>query len=199
MKRTFDLIFSLVGLIFLAPVLLIIGMLVRFNLGSPILFRQKRPGLNGQIFEMIKFRTMTDETDENGCLLSNKYRLTKLGRFLRKSSMDELPELWNVLKGQMSIVGPRPLKVEYLELYNEHQKKRHHVKPGITGWAQINGRNSISWEERFDLDVWYVANQSTLLDLKILILTVLKVIKRDGVEHKVDEVAGRFKGNINSE
>lgn len=194
MKRLFDFICSLLLLIvFLLPIC-IIAILVRFQLGSPILFNQKRPGQYEQPFLLHKFRTMTDKKDENGDLLPDNLRLTSLGRFLRKYSLDELPQLTNVLKGDISLVGPRPLLMEYLELYTEEQAKRHLVKPGITGWAQVNGRNHISWEEKFRLDVWYVENKSFLLDLKILFMTVSKVLKSEGIQQSGFDTAEKFKG-----
>ena len=195
MKRLFDLILSLIGLFFLLPVIVLIVLLVRLRIGSPIFFKQARPGLNGDIFNIYKFRTMTNECDKNGVLLSDKDRLTKVGKFLRSTSLDELPGLWCVLKGDMSLVGPRPLLVEYLPLYSEKQSRRHEVKPGITGWAQVNGRNAISWDEKFDLDVWYVDNQSFWLDIKILWLTVKKVIVRDGISSQDDVTMPVFKGS----
>jgi len=195
MKRLFDLISSFIGLLFLLPVIILIVLLVRFKIGSPIFFKQARPGLNGEIFNMYKFRSMTNECDKNGVLLSDKDRLTKFGKFLRSTSLDELPGLWCVLKGDMSLVGPRPLLVEYLPLYSEKQSRRHEVKPGITGWAQVNGRNAISWDEKFELDVWYVDNQSFWLDIKILWLTVKKVIVRDGISAKNQVTMPKFKGS----
>jgi lipopolysaccharide/colanic/teichoic acid biosynthesis glycosyltransferase len=196
MKRLFDLISSFVGLLFLLPVIVLIVLLVRLKIGSPIFFKQRRPGLNGEIFNMVKFRTMTNERDKNGNLLSDEIRLTKFGKFLRSTSLDELPGLWNVLKGDMSLVGPRPLLVEYLPLYSEKQSRRHEVRPGITGWAQVNGRNAISWDEKFELDVWYVGNQSIWLDVKILWLTVKKVIRREGVNKDGHATTEYFKGNL---
>ena len=196
-KRFFDISISFLLLFLFFPLLVILYISIYLLLGKPVLFKQNRPGLESKIFKLYKFRTMTDERNLNGELLSNKERTTPFGNFLRKSSLDELPSLINVLKGEMSLVGPRPLKIEYLELYNEVQKTRHDVRPGITGWAQVNGRNSASWEKRFSMDVWYVENQSLLLDIKILLFTFVKVIKRDGVEHPMDEVAGRFKGEGN--
>ena len=196
MKRLFDLILSFVGLLFLLPVIILIVLLVRLKIGSPIFFKQGRPGLNGEIFNMVKFRTMTNERDKNGNLLSDEIRLTKFGKFLRSTSLDELPGLWNVLKGDMSLVGPRPLLVEYLPLYSEKQSRRHDVRPGITGWAQANGRNAISWDEKFELDVWYVDNQSIWLDVKILWLTVKKVIRREGVSKDGHVTTEYFKGNL---
>ena len=180
-KRVLDIAGSLFGLIVLSPVLIIVALLIRWKLGSPIFFRQQRPGLHGKPFEMLKFRTMTDAKDENGNLLSDEKRLTWLGKFLRKTSLDEFPELWNVLKGDMSLVGPRPLLMQYLPLYSEEQAKRHNVRPGVTGWAQINGRNAIRWEQKFEYDIWYVNHQSFWLDVKILFLTVWKIIRRDGI------------------
>jgi sugar transferase EpsL len=194
-KRIFDILVSIFALICLLPIILVISLLIIADMGMPVLFTQVRPGLNGNLFRIIKFRTMSNERGSDGELLTNSQRTTNLGLKLRNSSLDELPELWNVLKGEMSLVGPRPLKESYLELYNNHQKKRHSARPGITGWAQINGRNTLSWEDRFDLDVWYVENQNLWLDIKILFLTVIKVLKKDGVEHPLDEVQGRFTGN----
>jgi undecaprenyl phosphate N,N'-diacetylbacillosamine 1-phosphate transferase len=181
LKRKMDFILSLIAILVLSPVLLIVAILVRVKLGSPILFKQKRPGLNEGIFMMYKFRTMTDETDGNGVLLPDSVRLTKFGRFLRSTSLDELPELFNIFKGDMSIIGPRPLLVQYLSLYNEHQKRRHEVRPGLSGLAQVNGRNAISWEEKFDLDIEYVNNVSFIGDWKIIILTIKKVFVREGI------------------
>jgi len=196
MKRLFDLISSFIGLLFLLPVIILVAALVRLKLGSAIFFKQARPGLNGEIFNMYKFRTMTVECDKNGVLLSDKDRLTKFGKFLRSTSLDELPGLWCVLKGDMSLVGPRPLLVEYLSLYSEKQSRRHEVKPGITGWAQVNGRNAISWDKKFDLDVWYVDNQSIWLDIKILWMTVKKVIMRDGISQNNHVSMDKFKGSL---
>jgi lipopolysaccharide/colanic/teichoic acid biosynthesis glycosyltransferase len=181
-KRVLDFLFSLFLLIVFLPILVIISILIKFKLGSPILFTHTRPGLNGKPFKMIKFRTMTNGKDDQGNLLTNHRRRTKFGDFLRKASIDELPELINVLKGDMSIVGPRPLELRYMEYYTEYQNQRHNVKPGITGWAQVNGRNTISWEEKFEHDIWYVNNISFFLDLKIIVLTVFKVLSRKGVD-----------------
>ena len=167
--------------------------MVRFKFGSPVLFKQPRPGLNEKVFNMIKFRSMTMENDASGIMLSDSDRLTRFGEFLRSTSLDELPSLWAVLKGEMSLVGPRPLLVEYLPLYSKKQSRRHEVNPGITGWAQVNGRNAISWDEKFDLDVWYVENQSIWLDIKILFLTIKKVIVRDGISAKGDATMPPFK------
>ena len=176
-KRLLDIIISFTALVILSPVLLIVAVLVRIKLGSPVIFHQDRPGYQEKVFKLCKFRSMTDERDAEGNLLPDEVRLTKFGKMLRATSLDELPELWNILKGDMSLIGPRPLLVKYLPLYNEFQKHRHDVKPGLTGWAQVNGRNSISWEERFEMDVYYVNNQSFLLDLKILFKTVAVVFK----------------------
>jgi lipopolysaccharide/colanic/teichoic acid biosynthesis glycosyltransferase len=174
----------------------LLSLLVRLKIGSPIFFKQARPGLNGEIFNMYKLRTMTDESGQNRVLLSDKDRLTKFGEFLRSTSLDELPGLWSVLKGDMSLVGPRPLLIEYLPLYSEKQSRRHEVKPGITGWAQVNGRNAISWDEKFDLDIWYVDNQSIWLDIKVLWMTVKKVIMRDGISQNNHVTMDKFKGSL---
>ena len=194
LKRLFDIIASALGLIILSPIIAIVAWQIKRKLGSPVLFRQTRPGKDGKPFEMIKFRTMKDAYDENGNPLPNELRFTPFGNFLRSTSLDELPELWNVLKGDMSLVGPRPLLVEYLPLYNEHQARRHEVRPGITGWAQVNGRNAISWEQKFDFDVWYVNNQSFWLDLKVLFLTIKKVFVREGVNNSESVTMPKFKG-----
>src|SRR5690554_4455062 len=194
LKRLFDIVAGGLGLLLLAPLLLAIGLLVRRKLGAPILFRQTRPGLNGKPFEMIKFRTMLDATDKHGNPLPDEQRMTPFGSFLRATSLDELPELWNVLKGDMSLVGPRPLLMEYLPLYSKEQFRRHEVRPGVTGWAQVNGRNAISWEDKFKLDVWYVDNQSFWLDLKILFLTVKKVLVRDGISGEGEVTMSKFTG-----
>jgi undecaprenyl phosphate N,N'-diacetylbacillosamine 1-phosphate transferase len=196
-KRPMDFILSLCAIVVLAPVLLIIAILVRINLGSPVLFKQKRPGLNEKIFTLYKFRTMTDERDENGELLPNHLRLTKFGRILRATSLDELPELFNILRGDMSIVGPRPLLIEYLPLYNENQKHRHDVRPGLTGLAQVNGRNAISWEEKFDYDIKYIKNISFYLDIKLIVLTFLKVFRREGINKSKFVTMEKFKGTVN--
>jgi lipopolysaccharide/colanic/teichoic acid biosynthesis glycosyltransferase len=195
MKRIFDLFASLLALILFSPIVALVAWKIRKNLGSPVLFKQKRPGLNGKVFEMLKFRSMRDAVDSQGNTLPDSERLTPFGEKLRSSSLDELPGLWNVLKGDMSLVGPRPLLVEYLPLYNQEQAKRHNVRPGITGWAQVNGRNAISWEEKFKLDVWYVENQSLWLDIKILFLTIYKIFKKENIEHSVAEELARFKGS----
>ncbi len=197
MKRVFDLVVILFGFLFLLPVIILIAILVRLKIGSPVFFKQTRPGLNGEIFNIYKFRTMTNKRDKNGVLKPDSVRLTKFGKFLRLTSLDELPSLWNVLKGDMNIVGPRPLLVEYLPLYSEKQSRRHEVRPGITGWAQVNGRNAISWDEKFDLDLWYVENQSIWLDIKILWLTVKKVILREGISANNEATMSRFNGDHN--
>lgn len=194
-KRPFDFFMALFALIILFPVLLMVAVLVRFRLGSPILFKQVRPGIYGQPFMIMKFRTMTDERDENGDLLPDDVRLTAFGKFLRSTSLDELPELINVLRGDMSLVGPRPLLTQYLDRYSYEQARRHDVKPGITGWAQINGRNAISWEDRFKLDIWYVDNLSPWLDIKIIIMTVAKVIKRADITEEGQATMTEFYGN----
>jgi len=195
LKRLFDIFVSLFALLLLSPLLYIVSRKVAKNLGSPVLFRQKRPGLNGKVFEMTKFRSMKDAVDDEGTPLPDSERLTIFGGKLRSTSLDELPGLWSVLKGDMSLVGPRPLLVEYLPLYSSEQAKRHNVRPGITGWAQVNGRNAISWEQKFKLDVWYVENQSFWLDIKILFLTIKKVIVRDGITADGSLTAKAFKGN----
>ena len=195
MKRLLDFIAALLGLIALALPLLLLMALIRRRLGSPVFFRQTRPGLHGQPFEMVKFRTMTDTRGPDGALLPDAERLTPFGRFLRSTSLDELPELWNVLKGDMSLVGPRPLLMEYLPLYSPEQARRHAVRPGVTGWAQVNGRNAISWEEKCALDTWYVDHQSLLLDMKILWLTVKKVLVREGISAAGEATMGKFTGS----
>ncbi|MCC6200877.1 MAG: sugar transferase [Moraxellaceae bacterium] len=194
-KRTFDFLASASALVVLSPVLLGVAWLVRKNLGSPVLFRQVRPGLNGKPFEMIKFRTMLDAVDEQGNVLPDDVRLTAFGRFLRSTSLDELPGLWCVVTGDMSLVGPRPLLMSYLPLYSSVQARRHEVGPVITGWAQVNGRNAISWEEKFKLDVWYVDNQSLLLDIKILFMTVAKVFRRSGINADGEATMTAFTGS----
>ena len=195
-KRLFDLILSLMAILILSPVLIIITLLVRIKLGSPILFKQERPGLNGKIFKMYKFRTMTSEVDEEGNLLPDEVRLTSFGQLLRSTSLDELPELFNIFKGDMSIVGPRPLLVKYLPLYNDVQKHRHDVRPGLTGFAQVNGRNAISWEDKFKYDVEYTKNVTFMNDFKIIFETILKVIKRDGISSETSVTMEEFKGNV---
>jgi lipopolysaccharide/colanic/teichoic acid biosynthesis glycosyltransferase len=195
MKRTFDLIISLLGLIIFSPIIiaLSVGLFIA-NKGNPFYF-QKRPGKNEKLFSIIKFKTMNNKKNSDGTLKSDADRLTYFGRIVRKTSLDEIPQLINVLKGDMSIIGPRPLLPEYLPLYNKAQKKRHNIRPGITGWAQINGRNAISWKKKFELDVWYVNNQSMFLDLKILLLTIKKVIKSDGISQKNQATVKPFNGN----
>lgn len=193
-KRLFDFTAALFGLLVLLPVLIIVAYLVRTKLGSPIFFTQVRPGLNGKPFKMVKFRTMLDAYDAQGNPLPNEQRFTKFGNLLRATSLDELPELWNVLKGDMSLVGPRPLLMEYLPLYNAEQARRHDARPGITGWAQINGRNAISWEQKFEYDVWYVDNQNFWLDFKILLLTVKKVFVREGINADENVTMQKFAG-----
>ena len=193
MKRIFDIVLVLFSIPILIPIYILVALMVRFKFGSPVLFKQPRPGLNEKVFNMIKFRSMTMENDTSGIMLSDSDRLTRFGEFLRSTSLDELPSLWAVLKGEMSLVGPRPLLVEYLPLYSKKQSRRHEVKPGITGWAQVNGRNAISWDEKFDLDVWYVDNQSIWLDIKILCLTIKKVIVRDGISAQGDATMPPFK------
>ncbi len=196
MKRLFDMVVSAMALVVFSPLLLFIAWRVRRKMGSPVLFRQVRPGLHGKPFEMVKFRTMRDAVDSQGNLLPDAERLTSFGNFLRASSLDELPELWNVLKGEMSLVGPRPLLMEYLPLYSAEQARRHEVRPGVTGWAQVNGRNALSWEEKFKLDVWYVDNRSFWLDLKILFLTVKKVLVKEGISAQGEATMSKFTGNV---
>lgn len=195
MKRLLDIIIASIALILLSPLYAYVAYKVKKNLGSPVLFRQVRPGLNGKPFEMIKFRTMKDAVDEQGNPLPDSERLTPFGKMLRSTSLDEMPELWNVIKGDMSVVGPRPLLMEYLPLYNEEQAKRHNVRPGMTGHAQVNGRNAISWEEKFKLDTWYVENQSTVLDFKIMLKTVQKVIAKDDISAEGEATMTRFTGS----
>ena len=194
-KPAIDFVLALVGFLFLSPVFVLVAIGLFFaNDGKPFFF-QLRPGKDGKIFKIIKFKTMTDKKDENGNLLPDADRLTKIGSFVRKTSLDEIPQLLNVIKGDMSLVGPRPLLPKYLELYNDFQRRRNEVKPGITGWAQVNGRNSISWEKKFEYDVWYVDNVSFLLDIKILIMTVLKVVKSEGINEQGQATSEEFKGN----
>lgn len=195
LKRLFDIFASACGLFLLSPVILVVAWQIRRKLGSPVLFRQVRPGLSGKPFEMIKFRTMRDAVDGNGNPLPDAERMTPFGSFLRSSSLDELPELWNVLKGDMSLVGPRPLLMEYLPLYSAEQYRRHEARPGVTGWAQVNGRNALSWEEKFKLDVWYVDHQSLWLDVKIIFLTVKKVLVREGISAEGEATMGKFRGS----
>lgn len=199
-KRLLDLGMVLLALTLLWPVLLCLTMLVRLKLGAPVFFRQTRPGLHGRSFQLIKFRTMRDAFDAQGKPLPDAERLTRFGRWLRATSLDELPELWNVLKGEMSLVGPRPLLMEYLPLYSVEQARRHEVKPGITGWAQVNGRNALSWEEKFELDLWYVEHQSLWLDVKIIVLTIKKVLMREGISADGEATMPRFTGSqVNSD
>ena len=195
MKRLFDIVVALVALLLLSPVFAIVAVLVRTKLGKPVLFRQSRPGLHGKPFTLLKFRTMTDAVDASGSPLSDADRMTSLGNFLRRSSLDELPELYNVLRGDMSLVGPRPLLIEYLPLYTREQARRHEVPPGLTGWAQVNGRNAISWDQKFALDVWYVDHSSMLLDLKILWLTLRQVFTRHGINAEGEVTMPKFTGN----
>lgn len=195
LKLVFDKILALFLIILFSPIYLIVSILIYKKMGSPILFRQKRPGYKKKIFGIYKFRTMTNEKDEFGNLLPDEKRLVGIGKFIRSTSLDELPQLFNVLKGEMSFVGPRPLLIEYLDLYNDKQKRRHDVKPGITGWAQVNGRNAISWEQKFDYDVWYVDNQSFWLDMKILWMTFLKVIKRSDISSNTSATMEKFTGS----
>lgn len=193
-KRILDIISSLLAIIILLPLLAVTAVLVKTKLGSPVLFKQERPGKDEKIFTLMKFRTMTDERDENGELLPDEVRLTKFGKFLRSTSIDELPELFNILKGDMSVIGPRPLLVEYIPRYNEHQHRRHEVRPGLSGWAQVNGRNTVSWEDKFDMDVHYVDNYSFAMDVKILFMTVLNVLKKEGISSETSATMEVFMG-----
>ncbi|HHW1955884.1 TPA: sugar transferase [Pseudomonas aeruginosa] len=197
-KRLFDIVASLLGLLLLSPVILFVAWQIRRKLGKPVLFRQVRPGVGGHPFEMIKFRTMRDAVDANGNALPDVERMTPFGNFLRSTSLDELPELWNVLKGGMSLVGPRPLLMEYLPLYSVEQYRRHELRPGVTGWAQVNGRNALSWEEKFELDVWYVDNRSFWLDLKIILMTLKKVFVREGISADGEATMSKFTGSEKS-
>ena len=194
-KRILDFILSLIGLVLLSPILMVISILLAIANNGNLFFFQKRPGFNERIFTIIKFKTMNDKTDASGKLLADKNRLTAIGNFVRKTSLDEIPQLINVLKGDMSLIGPRPLLPEYLPLYNREQKKRHLVRPGITGWAQVNGRNTISWQQKFEYDVWYVKNLSFKLDVKIIIKTIKKIVKPDGIYAESNTLMNRFKGN----
>ena len=196
LKRALDIIFSCLAMLLVSPIFLLISITVIITSGSPIFFKQYRPGLNEKIFKLYKFRTMTNKCDKNGNFLSDEHRITKFGNFLRSTSLDELPGLWNVFNGNMSFVGPRPLLVEYLPLYSKEQAKRHEVKPGITGWAQVNGRNAISWEQKFKMDIWYIKNQSFFLDIKILLMTIKKVLTRDGISHNNHATMDKFRGNL---
>ncbi|WP_102273050.1 sugar transferase [Cytobacillus massiliigabonensis] len=195
MKRIFDLVASSFCFLLFCPLIILTAILVRMKLGSPIVYKQERPGLNGQSFVLYKFRTMTDEYDINGDELPDHLRVTSFGNFLRRYSLDEFPQLFNVLKGDISLVGPRPLKMEYLPLYSKFQARRHEVKPGITGWAQVNGRNGIPWENRFELDVWYVDNRSFILDIKIILMTIRKLLKPEGINQEGHVTMPEFKGN----
>ena len=195
-KRPFDLIVSLTAVILTAPLLMTLAALVRLRLGTPVIFRQQRPGLHGQPFTLYKFRTMADACDAQGNLLPDAERLTSFGRFSRSTSLDELPELWNVLKGDMSLIGPRPLLMQYLDRYTPEQARRHEVRPGITGWAQVNGRNALTWEQKFALDVWYVDNLSLWLDLKIIAMTVWKILRREGISQPGQATAEEFRGTV---
>lgn len=194
MKRSFDFVVALATLIIISPILILVGALIRVNMGRPVLFRQTRPGLHGAPFNMVKFRSMRDTHGQDGNPLADDERLTPFGRVLRATSLDELPELWNVLKGDMSLVGPRPLLLEYLPLYNADQARRHEVRPGLTGWAQVNGRNALDWDTRFALDVWYVDNRSMMLDIKILFMTFAKVLKREGISAEGEATMSKFEG-----
>lgn len=194
-KICFDFVIATLAIIILLPFFIILYLLILWNLGQPVIFKQLRPGLNGELFQMYKFRSMSNQTDSDGNLLPDANRLNSFGKFLRTSSCDELPSLWNVIIGDMSLVGPRPLLMEYLPLYSYKQSRRHEVRPGITGWAQVNGRNAINWQEKFDLDVWYVDNHSLILDVKILLLTIKKVLKKDGISEEGEETMSKFTGN----
>ena len=198
-KRFFDIVSSLIAIIILALPMMILAILIRVKLGGPVLFKQERPGKNGKIFTLIKFRTMTNQCDENGELLPDEVRLTKFGVFLRSTSLDELPELFNILKGDMSVIGPRPLLVQYLPRYNEHQAQRHLVSPGLTGWAQVNGRNAISWEQKFDYDVEYVKNMNLFFDIKIIFMTIINFIKKDGISSETSATMEEFMGTEEKE
>lgn len=197
MKRMFDFVLTALLFVLLAPLLAVTAVTIRICLGSPILFRQKRPGLRARPFFLLKFRTMTDARDEHGNLLPDELRLTHVGAFLRRCSLDELPQLINVLKGEMSLIGPRPLLMEYLPLYTSQQARRHEIKPGITGWAQVHGRNAVTWEDRFNMDIWYVDHRSFRLDLKILWLTFLKVLRREGISERGQATMTKFSGSAN--
>ena len=191
----FDFIFAFLGFIILSPILFFISGTIYFKMGAPIIFKHQRPGLHGKLFTFYKFRTMTNQVDKDGNLLSDEERLTNLGTFLRKTSLDELPSLWNVLKGDMSLVGPRPLLAEYIPLYSKFQARRHKMRPGITGWAQINGRNTISWVKKFDYDIWYIDNKSFFLDIKILLITIIKVFRLEGINQSESSTMEKFRGN----
>jgi sugar transferase EpsL len=195
MKRVFDFIASLILLVALAPLMIALALAIRLRMGAPVIFLQARPGLHGSLFRLYKFRTMSNAADDDGELLPDVERLTRFGRFLRASSLDELPAIWNVLKGDMSLVGPRPLLVEYLPLYSAEQNRRHEVRPGITGWAQVNGRNRLSWQKKFEMDVWYVDNRSLFLDIKILVMTLVCVFQRRDISHEGHATMEKFRGN----
>ncbi|RDV01466.1 sugar transferase [Sphingorhabdus pulchriflava] len=195
LKRSFDIVIAVVAIVLLAPFFCLVAILIRLNMGAPVLFKQLRPGMDGKSFMMLKFRTMRDAYGPDGQILSDGERLTKLGKFFRSTSLDELPELWNVFTGEMSLVGPRPLLMEYLPLYSPEQMRRHEVRPGVTGWAQVNGRNALSWEDKFALDVWYVDHQSFWLDMRILLLTIGKVVKREGISGAGEATMSRFEGS----
>lgn len=195
MKRTTDILIAAIALVLLSPMLIIVAVILLSQMGSPILFRQTRPGLHGKPFQILKFRSMRNATSSQGVLLDDSERLTRFGSIIRATSIDELPALWNVLKGEMSLVGPRPLLMDYLKLYSKEQARRHEVRPGITGWAQVNGRNAITWDEKFSLDVWYVDNHTFLIDLKIIWMTINKVLKREGISAVGEATMPRFKGN----
>ena len=197
MKRAFDFLVALLAILLLGPMILAVALLVRICLGKPVFFRQQRPGLHGKPFYICKFRTMSMACGEDGLLLPDQQRMMKLGDFLRKCSLDELPQLFNVLKGELSLVGPRPLLMKYLPLYTEEQRRRHEVRPGMTGWAQVNGRNALSWEERFKLDVWYVDHQSFRLDMKIILMTIWKILKREGINQPGKATMEEFRGGSN--
>ena len=199
LKRLFDIFVAATAIVILSPVMMFLSFLIAKKLGRPVLFIQQRPGINGRVFKLLKFRSMTDGRDADGNLFTDSVRLTEFGKKLRSTSLDELPGLWNVLQGDMSLVGPRPLLVEYLPLYSEFQARRHEVRPGITGWAQVNGRNAIRWHEKFKLDVWYVDNQSFWLDMKILLLTVKKVVTKDGVSAQGEVTMSKFTGSDENE
>ena len=198
LKRIFDLVISIILLLILSPIIFITALSIFSKIGTQVIFTQERPGLKGKPFNVYKFRSMTDERDQNGELLPDDIRLTSFGKVIRKLSLDELPQLWNVLKGDMSFVGPRPLLMEYMNLYNETQLKRHDVRPGITGWAQVNGRNTITWEKKFEFDVWYVENQSFWLDMKIMLMTVMKVFKSEGISQDGQATMTKFQGTSKS-
>ena len=198
-KRIFDIFLALFLFIFMSPIFVIVGFFILIFMGRPIIFKQQRPGFNSKLFTIFKFRTMNNSSDENGVLVQDSERITYLGKVLRSSSIDELPEIWNILTGKMSFVGPRPLLVEYLDLYSAQQSRRHEVKPGLTGWAQVNGRNNISWEDKFNLDIWYVDNVSFMLDLKILLKTITYIIKKEGVTSKNHVTSPKFKSSSEQE